>query len=312
MKRKHKKVVGFLGLIAVAAMTVVAALLPTPNTQATTAVTDTITVRVVDNTPEIIMISPVEGSEFTYPNQEISFDYSDSNTVTATLYYTDNAGEEYTYVLTGLNPDFYPGSETLDTDLAFYGYGDFTLTVKGEGLDGVYDEQVTHFSYIPVKTTATEDQNHDVKVDLDYNPENTDVQKIVIEVRDENGNPIEGLDPTTVYPPATDTTINFSDADLPEGTYVITVTTYDGEGNIVYRTYELRFDYEGPEEIPLPDTGGLFAGIDISKTDYLITGIVIFSMIAIAGIMMLTNKREKNTAKATRTAKVAKSTKKRR
>ena len=304
MKRKHKKVVGFLGLIAVAVVTVVAALLPTPNTQATTAVTDTITVRVVDNTPEITMISPADGAEFTYPNQEISFDYEDSDTVTATLYYTDNAGEEYTYVLTGLNPDFEPGSETLASDLSFYGYGDFTLTVKGEGLDGVYDEQVTHFSYIPVKPTATEDSNtHDVKVHLDYDPENTDIQKIVIEVKDENGNPVSGLDPVTVYAPETDTTLDFSDADLPAGTYVITVTTYDGEGNIIYQTYTLKIIYEGPKEIPLPDTGGLFAGMDISTTDYLITGIVIFSMIAIAGIMMLAGKREKKTAKATRATK---------
>lgn len=300
MKRKHKKVVGFLGLAIVAVVTVVAALMPTPNTQATASVTDTITVRVVDNTPEIIMISPADGTEFVYPNQEIGFDYEDSNTVVASLHYTNNAGVEYTYIIKDLNPDFEPGTETFGTDLAYYGYGDYTLTVRGEGLNEVYDEKITHFSYLPVKATATEDAEHDVKVDLDYDPENTDVQKIVIEIRDENGNPIEGLDATTIYPPATSTTIGFSDADLPEGTYTIIVTTYDGEGNIIYQPYQFTITYAGPEEVPVPDTGGLFAGVDISKTDYLITGIVIFSMIAIAGIMLLTNKREKKTTKKRR------------
>ncbi len=303
MKRKHKKVVGFLGLVVVAVMTIVAALMPTPNTQATASVTDTITVRVVDNTPEINMVSPGEGDEFTSPNQKISFDYEDSETVVASLYYTDNAGTEYTYIIKDLNPDFEAGTETFDTDLAFYGYGDFTLTVRGNGLNEVYDEKITHFSYLPVRATASEDETtHDVKVDLEYNSENPDVQRIEIKVKDENGNPIDELT-TTVYPPDTNTTLNFSDADLPEGTYTITVTAYDGEGNVIYQTYSIQIVYAGPEEVPVPDTGGLFAGLDISKTDYLITGIVIFSMIAIAGIMMLAGKREKKTVKATKAAK---------
>lgn len=303
MKRKHKKVVGFLGLVVVAAMTIVAALMPTPNTQATASATDTITVRVVDNTPEINMISPGEGDEFTSPNQKISFDYEDSETVVASLCYTDNGGTEYTYIIKDLNPDFEAGTETFNTNLAFYGYGDFALTVRGNGLNGVYDEKITHFSYLPVRATASEDRNtYDVKVDLEYNPENPDVQRIEIKVKDENGNPIDELT-TTVYPPDTNTTLNFSDADLPEGTYTITVTAYDGEGNVIYQAYSIQIVYAGPEEVPVPDTGGLFAGLDISKTDYLITGIVIFSMIAIAGIMMLVGKREKKTVKATRAAK---------
>lgn len=52
MKQRHKKILGALGLVAVAAVTVFAASLPAP-TQATTSATDTIEVRVVGEEPSL-------------------------------------------------------------------------------------------------------------------------------------------------------------------------------------------------------------------------------------------------------------------
>lgn len=52
MKQKHKKILGALGLVVVAAITAFAASLPTP-TQATSSVTDTIEVRVVGEDPSL-------------------------------------------------------------------------------------------------------------------------------------------------------------------------------------------------------------------------------------------------------------------
>ena len=55
MKKTHKKILGLFGLVLVVAVTVFAAFLPAPKTQAvdTTTVTDTISVRVVGSTPVV-------------------------------------------------------------------------------------------------------------------------------------------------------------------------------------------------------------------------------------------------------------------
>ncbi len=288
MKQTHKKVVGFLGLGAVVAMTAVAAMIPAPNTGAVTTMTDSITVRVVENSPNSRITSPTDGAELVSPGAEIAFEYENAETVTITLEYTNVSGATQTFTLGEIDADFNAGEGSLPIDLGVYGYGEYVLKVKSAGLDGVSYEDAISFAYYPITATAEENaETGNIDIDLNYDPSNSDISEIKINVYDENGNLVEEVSPITITPPTTSYSLDLSEYGLPAGTYTITVAAYDAEGNIVYKEYRTQVVYSGTEELPVPDTGHATMGLGISQTDYLITGLIIFGMVAVAGLMFM-------------------------
>ncbi len=291
MKRTHKRILGFFGLTLVAITTVFAASLPTPEANAVTTLTDTISVRVVGAVPDVNLISPEPGSEMVSPSQTIAFDYENVETVTITLKYTDVDGNEYEYILQTYDTDYEAGSITYNLDLseANYGYGEYVVTISGDGFDGVKDEDSLSFSYYPVVAESREDEDTGlIYVDLEYEGDDGtgtgEVAKIEINVYDEDGNLVTPLSPITVTPPETSVEIPFSDYDLPSGTYKIEVVAYDDEDNELYRAYTLYIVYEA---IPVPDTGALFKNLNIAQADYLITGLIAFFAFGLFGIFFI-------------------------
>lgn len=298
MKRTHKRILGFFGLTLVAITTVFAASLPTPEANAVTTLTDTISVRVVGAVPDVNLISPEPGSEMVSPSQTIAFDYENVETVTITLKYTDVDGNEYEYILQTYDTDYEAGSITYNLDLseANYGYGEYVVTISGDGFDGVKDEDSLSFSYYPVVAESREDEDTGlIYVDLEYEGDDGtgtgEVAKIEINVYDEDGNLVTPLSPITVTPPETSVEIPFSDYDLPSGTYKIEVVAYDDEDNELYRAYTLYIVYEA---IPVPDTGALFKNLNIAQADYLITGLIAFFAFGLFGIFFIAKKQKKS------------------
>ncbi|MBR0479758.1 hypothetical protein IJJ49_00620 [Candidatus Saccharibacteria bacterium] len=298
MKRTHKRILGFFGLTLVAITTVFAASLPTPEANAVTTLTDTISVRVVGAVPDVNLISPEPGSEMVSPSQTIAFDYENVETVTITLKYTDVDGNEYEYILQTYDTDYEAGSITYNLDLseANYGYGEYVVTISGDGFDGVKDEDSLSFSYYPIVAESREDEDTGlIYVDLEYEGDDGtgtgEVAKIEINVYDEDGNLVTPLSPITVTPPETSVEIPFSDYDLPSGTYKIEVVAYDDEDNELYRAYTLYIVYEA---IPVPDTGALFKNLNIAQADYLITGLIAFFAFGLFGIFFIAKKQKKS------------------
>ena len=116
MKRTHKKIFGFCGLLLVAAMTVFAAFLPGPETQAadTTSVTDTIQVRVVGAVPKVDITGIDNREVITSPHQFFTMDYENSHTVILTLRHTDLDGNVQEYELDRIDADYNPGTESYN------------------------------------------------------------------------------------------------------------------------------------------------------------------------------------------------------
>ena len=141
-----------------------------------------------------------------------------------------------------------------------------------------------------------------MNVDLNYNPDSQDIDKIVLNVYDENGNLVEGLSPVEVTPPTTNVPLDFGKYGLPDGNYTISVTAYDANGNALYEPYTVLVKYSSSAAapVPVPDTGSLLRTNNISNTDYLITGIVIFGLVAIAGVMYAMKNGKKNNTKSRR------------
>lgn len=295
MRTQTKKAFGLFGLLLVAAMTVFAATLPVPEATAVSTVTDTIVVRVIGETPHVEFTGVSSDETFTTPNQTFSYIYDNTKTVTITLEYTDLDGNTHEYILETIDADYNVGSGTLDLNLAGpnYGFGDYVLTISGDHQSALPDEDAIKFSYYPFTATVTEsDDSDNATLTLDYDEDETDIDKLEVEVRDENGNIVPGIPPITITPPEKEIEIPLADNHLPAGTYTVTITAYDDNGDVLY-TKTITYVYE---PTLVPNTGSVFAGLNISKSDYLITGLFIFFVVGIAGLAFVA-KKNKSTRK---------------
>lgn len=305
MEKTQKKIFGFFGLVLVVAMTFIAASLPSSETSAISTVTDTLTVRVVSSSSDVNLTSPESGMVTTSAEQTFRLNYANVNTVTLLLTKTDLDGTTHTFTLAVYDTDYGTGEKEYNINLqnAGYGYGEYVITLQGEGASGLSDEDSVAFSYYPVVADATEDENTgETVLNFDYeaydpsNPGGTgEVAEIEINVYDENENLVEELSPIKVAPPETSVVIPFNDYDLPSGTYTIKTTAYDKDGNELYKAY-VNHVIQKKEDIPVPNTGGLFGALNISRADYLITGVIVFLLTGIFGVVFIA-KRQKKTSR---------------
>lgn len=185
----------------------------------------------------------------------------------------------------------------ININTSDYGYGRYDVTASGESYDGIPVSDGVTFYYLPAYAELEKDGNS-YYLNLYYNADDGseapvgEVASMGIRVYDENGNLVE-FSPMTVTPPITRVELPFAEYGLEQGNYRIEVYAYDRDGNQLYEPYVFNIEYT-PEAIPVPDTGGLFQGTNISQTDYLITGLIVFGIVAVAGAayIMRSDKRK--------------------
>lgn len=214
-----------------------------------------------------------------------------------TYEYLDEHGEKQTVTVT-------------DQHLTNFGYGSYTITANGE--DSSTGEQAdpssSSFAILPaygeVGHETAPDGTETNYVNVYYSPDGAggEVSEIEVIVYDKDGNELFRVGPV----PASDDgrskiILPFADYDLDEGEYTIGIVSYDGEGNQLAEPYTIAVSYNPEEDIVVPstaDTGGLFRNLNISRSDYLLTGLITFSIIAVVATAIITrNNRQKATAK---------------
>lgn len=325
MKETHKKLYGFLGLGLVAAMTFCAAVMPSPEAQAAqSTVTDVIQVRVVNAVPDVV-IDGIVNDEVTFaPVTNFSVEYYNVGTVQVLLTYTDLDGNENQYVIDSLSPDYADGSKNYTINALDYigvsatgdGFGSYTITVRGEGHEGAWDSEVVTFKYLPINASATEGDDKNVELDIDTNaneptvpPEDRAV-KAIIKVTNKGTGEEAPFSPITVDLPLTGPVVlPFGDYDMPTGDYLIEVTPYNANNEQVGRPFSFTIHYDDgkvtpvPEPgggsgtiVPVPDTGGLFQGGNISSSDYIITGLIVLAIVGIGGAAYIIRHDKKKAA----------------
>lgn len=326
MKKTQKRVFGLFGLVFVIAVTIFAAFLPVPETQATNQTTDTLTVRVVGSTPAVNISGIASGSVLTSASQEVNIAYENIENLLAVLKFTDVNGNTYEQTIldtsVGDKPiDYAAGISDISINfitgeynytyqyyvdggtatatgsgfLDHYGYGEYVFTVSGDSAEGVPAESSVSFAFVPVSVNINQDGSK-VSVDLDYDADegtggDGQVAKVVINIYDENGNPV-GPSPIVVTPPIKNYTFDMSDYGLPTGTYTVSAQAYDINGNPLYKPFKRQFYYEA-RRTPVPDTGGVMGDLNISKTDYIITGLIVFSVVGISGAVFISRHDKK-------------------
>ena len=184
-------------------------------------------------------------------------------------------------------------AKDIDINTSDYGYGGYVVSVRGEGVEGAWDGDAVTFYYYPAYAELVKEDGK-YYLDLYYNgddgstdPEDTgEVASITVRIYDADGNEVP-FSPITVTPFTTRVELPFEEYGLDEGEYTIEVYAYNRDGTLLSAPYTFVVNFEIEDEVAVPDTGGLFQGTNISKTDYLITGLVAFGLIAIAGVMFI-------------------------
>ncbi|MBQ6149939.1 hypothetical protein IJI86_03160 [Candidatus Saccharibacteria bacterium] len=311
MKKTHKKILGSLGLGLVAAVTTAAVLMPSPEAAAIPSFTDVIQVR-IENQESSFELTSGSPSVITTPGYNFRVDYDNIGDINITLVNKDDDGNIIygPTTLWSTNVGWTAGDRTFNLDLDSYGgYGNFTITGVGEGYGSVPIERILTVRYEePIQDIYT-DEGGEGYGDVDGIPAGTEMIKT--EVYDGDGNIIRtiitgtGTDgKTDVYdkdghlvisipggydPTDYETLIYMSG--LPGGVYPGRIKFIDGEGSPIGRGIKVRIHWEGEEPIVVPDTGGLFQNLNISREDYLITGAVIFMVIGVVAFGIVKRNR---------------------
>ena len=169
-------------------------------------------------------------------------------------------------------------AKEIEVKKSDYGYGQYKITVRGVGYDGVYDEEYAVFYYLPVEVTY-EVNPVTGEYELKIVSAGDDVSSVEAYLNDDYIGSLkraefEGGD------------IAFSMAGRPTGTYTITVIARDVHGNEIYAPITLTLDYTATEvpDAGAPDTGGLFKNLNISSEDYLTTGLIMFFVLGVVAL----------------------------
>ena len=88
---------------------------------------------------------------------------------------------------------------------------------------------------------------------------------------------------------------------LPSGTYKGVIVFKNQYGGQVGPAKIVIIKYNAGGVVPVPDTGGFLQGLNISREDYLITGLVVFMVIGVVAFgVVAKSRRDKKTAKKNR------------
>lgn len=194
-------------------------------------------------------------------------------------------------------------AKTIDIEASEYGYGKYIVTVQGYVDNVILAEDSVLFYYLPISaTTNVDDLTGKHYVDLDYLTGNTgaeEIAKIVLDVYNENGELVEALSPITVLPPVKNVEIPFAAKNMPSGIYKISVSAYNTNGERLYEPYILTIEYKATvvPDAGVPDTGGLFQDLNISKEDYLISGLIVFFVLGIVAFGVVTRSARRDSKK---------------
>lgn len=294
MKIARKHALGLGCLAIVGAITAFAFTLPTGAVSVGGAVE--ITVEVISSNSETTINKPQDGEIFSDPQITFSETHSHAKSVT--------------YYLKKLNID---GSvewkkEIEDQRITGHdvnGTSTFVLNMDEWGGTGVYvfeselvgDDSSVHTDHVQFTYAAIQAEDPVVSptgASLTYRVNYTPgVASITYQIFDSSNKAVsEPMTVNTSNPTAggyMDIEIDLTNLNMDSGKYQILTIGHageDGSGQTIGSSL-VKFDYTSPDSPNVPDTGSLFSALNISRADYLITGIAGFTAISIAALFIV-------------------------
>lgn len=247
--------------------------------------------------------SPKNGETFLNSNIEVVSSFEKANRIDYTITYKDDAGKEVTEDLPSYTPAD-PATELshrFTLDASKYGYGAITLRSVAHGNNGATQEDTVTFNYEAI-IAKLEDQpakNGDPRLNLTIAPDG-EVDSVYVYVYGKDGKPLFTDDKGNAVP----VPLKKSDFDangnliraLPfeqykarNGEYNAVIMAQDVDGELLSMV-NLPITYKyidpsapvDPDTPEIPDAGfaGFLEGLNITRLDYLLTGLIAFALVA--------------------------------
>ncbi len=316
MKRKTKRLLGVFGLAVVVAMTAIACALPTPEAYAEdiNANSDvTIKVTVVGAGSTATLVKPVNDEVVKSNIVPVEYNFQKMKVIYTNLSCTSTgraAGDPVVVDTYEVPEETVSGTRSFNMDLNAWGVqADATckvfLTGKSTDDKDIQDPGV-QFAYraMNVDMGDKEDENNGKPTtDEKGDPEVTigvssDVYSLLLQVYDASHNPVfvnkDGVEePILVSRDKFDLTNGSYKTNLPmskygakSGWYELVAIAYgqDGKEVISMNTYRFYYDANTPN---VPGTGTVMENLNISKSDYVATGLIAFGAVAVFGVYLV-------------------------
>lgn len=317
MKRKTKRLLSVFGLVVVTAMTAVACALPTPEAHAEDVLTDSanvnIQVKVVGPGSNATMVKPANGEVVKSNIVPVEYTFQKMKSVSTVLSCTSVARAAAEQVVDTYNVTEEDGTGTRKFNLDLNDWGvqaDATCRIflTGKGIDDkdIRDEGVS-FEYRAIKVDMgdKDDENNKPVTDEKGDPEVTigisdEVYSLLLQVYDESGKPLfikDGVEePILVARDKFDLESGSYKLNLPmskygakSGWYELVAIAYgqDGKEVVSMNVYRFYYDAKTPN---VPGTGTVMESLNISRADYVVTGLIAFGAVAIFGVYLVARK----------------------
>ena len=302
MKIARKHALGLGCLAIVGAITAFAFTLPTG--AVSVGGSAEIVVEVYASGAETVIQKPQDGEIFNNPLITFSETHSHAKSVT---YYIkklkeDGVTVEWTKEITDqkIEGEDVSGTSTFVLNMdELGGTGLYIFESDLIGIDNLPLVDSVRFTYAAIETEdpAVSPTGATVTYRVDYT---AGVESIKYQLFDDNNNPV--TDPVTVNTPNPETggymdiEIDLTNLRLESGKYHIVTVGYSGKNasGQVIGTSTVDFNYVSPDSPAVPDTGSLLASLNISRVDYLITGMIAFTGISVAALfIVLKSKKSK-------------------
>lgn len=292
MQIAKKKLLGIGGLAIVTAMTAFACQLPAGAVSA--GGSTEIVVEVYSINTETSITKPLDGDIFSNPVVDFSETHSHVKNV---KYYLDKVDVNNKVVKTWelTDHEVIGEDESGHTDFSlnldeYGGYGRYVFRSEATSPNNLSYTDSVSFTYAAISADQSSLVSNpaEVKFRVNYT---TGVQSLTYQLLDASGSPVSEQFTKNTSSSATggyeDIVIDMSDMDLPAGDYKIYIVGHsliDGAGKNIGAAI-LNFSYAGSPNVP--DTGSLLASLNIARADYLITGVVGFTIISIVALVII-------------------------
>ncbi len=302
MQKTKKQLLGFAGLAAVGIMTAVAYAMPAAAAEDVPRGSGDVNVQVqvYDSKGMAKIISPSDRSVFVEPNVPITYQY-------------EGVTKVETYIGDKLIDTFVPesdqavGTHTIDFSVLSISdeEADYTVKTVATSVYGTTREDIVTFSYraVSAEFKKTPASNGDPIIDIEVNSE---VAQVAVNVYNKAGDPLfvdkdgkevpiilsrDDIDPVTgkitkILP--------FADYNAANGPYTAVVIARNAAGNYISMvTLDTVYTLVKPVDPNLPDTpntGFTIGDLNISRVDYLITGLIVFGVVSMFALYLVYRK----------------------
>ena len=300
MKIARKHALGLGCLAIVGAITAFAFTLPTGAVSVGGAVE--IMVEVYSSNSETVINKPQDGEIFS--DSKITFSETHSHAKSVSYYLKKLASDGSIEWKKEIEDQRITGHDVNGTST-------FVLDMNEWGGAGVYvfeselvgDDSSVHTDHVQFTYATIQAENPVVSptgATVTYRVNYTSgVKSLTYQIFDANNNAVsQPITVDTTNPEDggyMDIEIDLTNLNMDSGNYQILTIGHageDGSGQTIGSSL-VKFDYTSPDSPNVPDTGSLFTALNISRADYLITGVAGFTAISIAALFIILKSKKR-------------------